>query len=269
MSTSRLSPTFVPGASEDADRSASLREPSVVHTSYGRLRIHLPHWSGIDGEQIVAVVRRLAGVTNVEANPLTGNVLIRFEPQQTSVAALLEALPALRLEQPVCLPLLCGDSDQPPALLVEIGQSLEGDRSGSVVYMTGTGRVVYTALGWTSVGMAVVGAITPGIPTAPFVILAGYFFIRSSPEAHKWLRESRWFGPILRDWEAHRAVRRSLRNAALVLIGGGMVLTTLLPFSLPLKLTILALQALGLAIVLQLRVIDADSPDLRVIGNEP
>jgi uncharacterized membrane protein YbaN (DUF454 family) len=247
MSTYRLSRIVVAQAPDDSAGSAPLREPSVVHSSHGRLRIHLPHWSGTRGEQIVAGLRRLPGVTSAEANPLTGNVLIRFEPQRTGVAALLEALPALRLEQPT--PLLCGDRDRPPALL-------DGSQSGSVVYVTGTGRVVYTALGWTSVGMAVVGAITPGIPAAPFVILGGYFFIRSSPEAHEWLRQSRWFGPILRDWEAHRGVRRSVRNAALALIGGSMVLTTLMPLSAPLKVTIVALQAAGVAVVLHLRVVD-------------
>jgi uncharacterized membrane protein YbaN (DUF454 family) len=225
-------------------------EPRVVHASHGRLRVHLPHWSGAGGEQIAAAVRHLPGVTCAEANPLTGNVLIRFEPEQTDTTALVEALPGLRLEQPAS-----------PVLLGEVS------RPGSVVYVTGTGRVVYTALGWTSVGMAVVGAIMPGIPTTPFVILGGYFFVRSSPQAHEWLRQSRGFGPMLRDWEEYRGVRRGVRNAALALIGGGMVVTTLLPFSAALKVTIVALQAVGVAIVLNLRVVDPVPSDLRVIGH--
>jgi uncharacterized membrane protein YbaN (DUF454 family) len=229
---------------------APLREPRVVHASQGRLRVHLPHWSGTGGEQIAATVRRLPGVTYAEANPLTGNVLIRFEPGQTDVATLVEALPGLRLEPPAG-----------PALLGEVS------RAGSVVYVTGAGRVVYTALGWTSVGMAVVGAIMPGIPTVPFVILGGYFFVRSSPEAHKWLRQSRGFGPMLRDWEAHRGVRRGVRNAALALIGGGMVVTTLLPLSAALRVTIIALQAVGVGVVLHLRVIDPALSGSRVIGH--
>jgi uncharacterized membrane protein YbaN (DUF454 family) len=126
--------------------------------------------------------------------------------------------------------------------------------------VTGTGRVVYKALGWSSVGMAVVGAITPGIPTVPFVILGGYFFVRSSPEAHEWLRQSRWFGPMLRDWEAHRGVRRPVRNAALGLIGGGMGLTALMPLPAPLKVTIVACQVAGLALVLCLRVVERVLP---------
>jgi uncharacterized membrane protein YbaN (DUF454 family) len=249
MSSFRLLRTEVAQAFEASAGWAPLREPSVVHTSHGRLRVHLPHWPGTHGEQIVAGVRRLPGVTSAEANPLTGNVLIWFEPRQTSAPALLDALPTLRLEQPVGPPLFCGECERPSVLLA-------ASQSGSVVYMSGTGRVIYTALGWTSVGMAVVGAITPGIPTAPFVILGGYFFIRASPEAHEWLRQSHWFGPLLRDWEAHRGVRRSVRNAALVLIGGSMAATAFMPLSVALKVTILGLQAIGVAVVLNLRLVE-------------
>jgi uncharacterized membrane protein YbaN (DUF454 family) len=230
-----------------------LREPRVVHSSHGRLRVHLPHWSGTDAADLAAGLRRLPGVIGAEANPLTGNVLIRFEPRQTSAAALLAALPAAEPEPPVRLPVPAADRGRPLVLPEEL-------QPGSVVYVTGTGRVVYIALGWTSVGMAVVGAVTPGIPTAPFVILGGYFFIRSSPEAHAWLRQARWFGPILRDWEAYRGVRRSVRNAALALIGGSMGLTALMPLAAPVKVTIVAAQVVGAAIVLRLRVVDAVPP---------
>jgi len=258
MYTSSLPRTFFPGGANGITGSGWLQEPRVVHSSHGRIRVHLPHWPGTGGEQIVAGLGRLPGVTNSEANPLTGNVLIRYDPQQTQSAALLAALPALRLEQPVT----------PPALFEEVGgPSLDGDQPATVVYMTGTGRVVYRVLGWSSVGMAVVGAITPGIPTAPFVIIAGYFFVRSSPEAHQWLRQSRWFGPILRDWEAHRGVRRSVRNAGLTLIGAGMAVTTMLPISTLLKATILAMQVVGVAIIMRLRVVDPVAPDVQMAGH--
>jgi uncharacterized membrane protein YbaN (DUF454 family) len=102
----------------------------------------------------------------------------------------------------------------------------------------------------------VVGAIVPGIPTAPFVILAGYFFIRSSRQAHEWLRNARWFGPILRDWEDYRAVRRSIRNFAVALIGASMVLVVLLGLPFSYLGLILAMQLLGLGIVLHLPVVD-------------
>jgi uncharacterized membrane protein YbaN (DUF454 family) len=215
------------------------RGPSVVHSSYGRLRIHLPYWLGTRDDEIAAEMKRFAGVTHAEASPLTGNLLILFQPGKTNARALLEALPLLRLQA------------HAPIRLLEESESESGN------YVTGARRVVYQVLGWGSVGMAVVGAIMPGIPTAPFVILAGYFFIRSSPEAHKWLRESRWFGPILRDWEDHRAVRRSIRNVAVLLIVVSMAITLWLGLPPLLTVSIVAMQALGLAIVVNLRVVDA------------
>jgi uncharacterized membrane protein YbaN (DUF454 family) len=215
-------------------------------------------------------------VIDAEANPLTGNVLILFQPRQTSEQSLMEALQTLQLE--ALPPSLQGDGRQPPQLVEEVSAARpgagapsdvyiaaaesvpDGQPVSTIVYMTGTGRTVYQALGWVSVGMAVVGAITPGIPTTPFVILAGYFFVRSSPEAHAWLRNSRWFGTILRDWEDHRGIRRSVRNAAAGLIGASMGVTALLGLSAGLTATIIALQIVGLAIVLRLRVIDPAAP---------
>jgi uncharacterized membrane protein YbaN (DUF454 family) len=272
MLTSSVSRKDSPGPSDFAD-SVAVQEPSVVHSSIGRLRVHLRYWSGTDGQAIVAEVRRLPGVTRAEANPVTRNVLILFEPRETSVAALLQALPALSLEPSVSLP---SPANEPSRMLAlaepTVAQPcLSGgdDRQACLannlepsqqrpVYMTGMWRVLYKGLGWASVGMAVVGAITPapGIPTAPFVILAGYFFIRSSPEAHAWLRQSRWFGPILRDWEDHHGVRRSIRNVALALIGGSMLLTLFLGLPTGLTVTIVACQVIGLAIVLRLRVVE-------------
>jgi uncharacterized membrane protein YbaN (DUF454 family) len=240
--------------------------PSVVHSSFGRLRVHLPHWSGARGEAISAGLRRFPGVTHAEANPLTGNVLILFEPRQTSARALLEALPALRLEPGDHAHLLQGEDEHPAAPAEHIvgtnavlGQDHEPEPALPGNYATGTRRVVYTALGWSSVGMAVVGAIVPGIPTTPFVLLAGYFFIRSSPQAHAWLRQARVFGPILRDWEEHHAVRPGVRHAALGLIGASMVATPLVGLPAPVVAVILALQVVGLTLVYRLRVVEPSS----------
>jgi uncharacterized membrane protein YbaN (DUF454 family) len=88
-------------------------------------------------------------------------------------------------------------------------------------------------------------------------VLACYFFIRSSPEAHHWLRKSQWFGPSLRDWEDHRAVRRTVRNVALGLIAASMGATLLLGLPTVLTASIVTLQIAGVAIVMSLPVIDS------------
>jgi uncharacterized membrane protein YbaN (DUF454 family) len=127
-------------------------------------------------------------------------------------------------------------------------------------YVTGPTRSLYHVLGWSSVGLAVVGAVTPGIPTAPFVIVAGYFFIRSSPRAHDWLLRSRWFGSFLRDWEEHRGVKRSVKYTAVGLMGAGLVFTWLLNPPPAVLASILALEAIGLVVVLRLPVVESSPP---------
>jgi calcium-translocating P-type ATPase len=71
---------------------------AVVHSSSGRLRVHLPHWSGKGGRQITAALRRLPGVTSAQANHITSNILVLFKPRQTTADSLIAALRALRLD---------------------------------------------------------------------------------------------------------------------------------------------------------------------------
>jgi uncharacterized membrane protein YbaN (DUF454 family) len=117
-------------------------------------------------------------------------------------------------------------------------------------------RSLYQALGWSSVGMGVVGAITPGIPTAPFALLAGYFFIRSSPAAHQWLLRSKWFGQFVREWEEHHGVRRSVKYAAVGLMAGGLTITLLLDLPPAVTTSILVLEVIGLVVVIRLPVVE-------------
>ena len=63
-------------------------------------------------------------------------------------------------------------------------------------------RSVYLALGIVSLGVAFIGVVLPLIPTTGPVILAGFFFARSSDSFDRWLRNNRLFGGIVRDWRA-------------------------------------------------------------------
>jgi hypothetical protein len=58
----------------------------------GRVRLRLPGWTAGDAEPIEARLSRVAGVEDVQANPLTGNVLVRFECRSTSAETLLAKL---------------------------------------------------------------------------------------------------------------------------------------------------------------------------------
>jgi hypothetical protein len=58
----------------------------------GRMRLHLEVWTGTQPDAIEACLRQLRGVEAVQANPVTGNVLIHFRPQATNLAAIVPAL---------------------------------------------------------------------------------------------------------------------------------------------------------------------------------
>lgn len=50
--------------------------------------------------------------------------------------------------------------------------------------------------------------VLPLLPTVPFVLLAAFCFSRSSPRLHRWLMDHPQFGPMIQDWQKHRAISR-------------------------------------------------------------
>lgn len=77
--------------------------------------------------------------------------------------------------------------------------------------------------GTVSLGLGIVGVVLPGLPTTPFVLLAAACYAKASPRLHVWLRAHRLFGPMVRDWEAHRSLTRRTKRIAqgtmLVMVG--------------------------------------------------
>ena len=83
---------------------------------------------------------------------------------------------------------------------------------------TGVRRILFVVAGLACVGLAYLGAILPGLPTTPWVLLAGYCFSRSSPRLERWLKRAPLFGRLLRDWDEHRGIRRPVKVVAVCLV---------------------------------------------------
>ena len=67
-----------------------------------------------------------------------------------------------------------------------------------------------------SLGLAVIGAILPVMPTTVFVILAAWCFARSSPRLERNLLEHPRSGPHILRWREKGAISRSGKIAASV-----------------------------------------------------
>lgn len=63
---------------------------------------------------------------------------------------------------------------------------------------------LWRTLGLFFVGCGYIGAITPGIPTTVFLILALWCFSKSSPELHSWVYNHPMFGQYVRNWSEKR-----------------------------------------------------------------
>lgn len=77
---------------------------------------------------------------------------------------------------------------------------------------------LFVVLGWVCIGLAVLGAVLPVLPTTPWVLLAAYLFARSSPRFHAWIMGHRLFGPMIRDWRSGLGITARTKVIAIATI---------------------------------------------------
>lgn len=117
----------------------------------------------------------------------------------------------------------------------------------------GLGRVLLLILAGVFFLLALLGALLPALPATPFLLLTSYFLIRSSPRLNAALLRSRLLGPILRDWQVRGGVRRDIKaKAVLVVVLSVAATATVLGYSLLPTLGLLALSAIGIAVIVRL-----------------
>lgn len=75
-------------------------------------------------------------------------------------------------------------------------------------------RLGWLALGFDCVGLGIIGAIVPLMPTTIFLILAAGCFARSSPRLEARLLHHPRFGPTLRAWRRDGAMSRRAKRMA-------------------------------------------------------
>jgi uncharacterized membrane protein YbaN (DUF454 family) len=81
-----------------------------------------------------------------------------------------------------------------------------------------TVRWLLIASGAVFVGLGLIGAALPLLPTTPFMLLAAACFARSSERFHQALLRNRLIGPTIREWRATRSIPRRAKITAMMLI---------------------------------------------------
>lgn len=67
-------------------------------------------------------------------------------------------------------------------------------------------RWLFMTIGFVNVGLGVLGAFLPVLPTTPFMLVALWAFSRSSRRFHHWLYTHPRFGPRLQEWHKYGTV---------------------------------------------------------------
>lgn len=72
--------------------------------------------------------------------------------------------------------------------------------------------------------LTLIGVVFPILPQVPFAIISAYFFSKGSSSVHRWIRNNKYMGEPVRDWEDHRVVRTKLKITSVVFMLAGAAL---------------------------------------------
>lgn len=110
--------------------------------------------------------------------------------------------------------------------------------------MKKTIKYLWLLLGLSSLGLAFLGVILPLLPTVPFLLLAAFFFAKSSEKLHTWLINHKVFGTMISDWHERGAINRKakyLSTLSVILVIALSLILSLKPLILFIQIAILSL----------------------------
>lgn len=77
-------------------------------------------------------------------------------------------------------------------------------------------KVVLIILGFISMGIGIVGIVTPILPTTPFLLLASFFFAKGSKRFHDWFISTKIYKKYLESFVKSKAM--TLKNKLTILL---------------------------------------------------
>lgn len=109
-----------------------------------------------------------------------------------------------------------------------------------VIIVVGIKKTLWLIAGLICLGLGLIGVVLPILPTTPFMLLATFFFAKSSKRLHNWLVTHPQFGPSIKNWHEYGAISKPAKIAAILT----MISVLLLGWFFGLKPIVLTIQAL-------------------------
>ena len=117
-------------------------------------------------------------------------------------------------------------------------------------------RLLWVLLGSLSVGMGVIGIFVPGWPTTIFLIIASYFYIRSSAKLYNWLINNKILGLYLKNYYSGKGMPLKAKIFSILMMWSFGLLSIFLwiPSNLMIvKITVFILLVIGTIFILRVK----------------
>ena len=119
-------------------------------------------------------------------------------------------------------------------------------------------KCLFIFLGSISVALGVIGAFVPVLPTTPFLLLASFFYLRSSKRLYHWLMDHKILGAYIYNYLTYKAIPKKTKVFVIAFLWA----TTSLSFLLvPILFVRVFLVAIGLGVTVHLLRLKTLPPD--------
>lgn len=119
-------------------------------------------------------------------------------------------------------------------------------------------KILFLILGTFSLILGIAGVFFPVLPTTPFLLLACFFYLRSSNRLYKWLTTHRIFGSYIYNYMTYRAITRKAKLIALSFLWSALIISIILVSSPAVRLLLFAV---GIGVSIHLLTIKTLSND--------
>lgn len=100
-------------------------------------------------------------------------------------------------------------------------------------------QYVFVVLGTLSLGVGMIGVVIPVLPTTPFLLIASFFYLRSSKRMYNWLLNHKVFGSYIYCYMKHRGVSKKAKTGTLIFLWSTLILSMVMIPGWPIKLFLL------------------------------
>ena len=123
-------------------------------------------------------------------------------------------------------------------------------------------RLLLVLLGSISVGLGVIGIFVPGWPTTIFLIIASYFYIRSSDKLYHWLLNNKILGIYLKFYYSGKGmpVKAKIFSISIMWVFGLLSIFLWIPSNLIIiKILVFILLIIGSIFILRVKSLGSES----------